>query len=362
MKVLVRRALCAVAGLLAFAGTAAVAAPVTMAYAPLDAPAPLRGGSTVMGGSVASDFTAADVSTSASLITGLDLELGYKVDLSGRIAAVDMSSSHAFDGLFLSSASAGSPYVAVSGGGSYVGASAALTRNLRVFAGLTNAGIATTAPSDAYAALLRLGGTPAPYAQRSADALLAGISWQPSDWASLGVVASNTDERNGILANAAPGANTSTTALGVAARVRLGGGWTTTASYSEGVSQIDLHTGLNAAALQGDGLRTRSYGIAIAKNGLFGNDSLGIAVSQPALSANGQFVTTPGAGGTSLLTRNFQLEGIGPKQETDVEIGYITTFLDGSLALQTNASFQMNYAGQTGQNAVSLLSRARIKF
>jgi hypothetical protein len=47
---------------------------------------------------------------------------------------------------------------------------------------------------------------------------------------------------------------------------------------------------------------------------------------------------------------------------TDIEVGYVTTFLDGSLALQTNASYQMNFAGQTGANSVSLLSRARIKF
>jgi hypothetical protein len=52
----------------------------------------------------------------------------------------------------------------------------------------------------------------------------------------------------------------------------------------------------------------------------------------------------------------------GTTPETDIEVGYVTTFLDGSLALQANASYQMNFAGQTGTNAVSLLSRARIKF
>ncbi len=69
-----------------------------------------------------------------------------------------------------------------------------------------------------------------------------------------------------------------------------------------------------------------------------------------------------GAASSSFFARNHLLDQIGPAQETDVEIGYVTSFLDGSLALQTNASFQMNYAGQNGQNAVSLLSRARIKF
>jgi hypothetical protein len=69
----------------------------------------------------------------------------------------------------------------------------------------------------------------------------------------------------------------------------------------------------------------------------------------------------PGApGGQQFFARNHLLAGTTP--ETDIEVGYVTTFLDGSLALQTNAAFQMNYAGQSGTNAVSLLSRARIKF
>ena len=48
--------------------------------------------------------------------------------------------------------------------------------------------------------------------------------------------------------------------------------------------------------------------------------------------------------------------------ETDIQLGYVTNFLDGALALQANASYQMNYQGQTGATAVSLLSRAKIKF
>ena len=365
MKVLVRRALCAAAGLLAFAGAAAVAAPVAMSLGPLSAANDSAPSFALLNGAVIAtgDGASASMPSSVSLITGLDLELGYKVDLTGRIAPVDMSSSHAFDGLFLSSASSGSPYAALTGGGSYLGASTPLSRNLSLFAGFSSVGPSTgSAAPDAYTALLRLGGTPAPYAARTADALLAGIAWRPADWMSVGLTGSQTQERNAILGNAAPGTNTSTTALAVGARVRLGGGWTTMASYGEGVSQLDLRSGLNPANLQSDGLHTQSYGIAIAKNGLFGDDTLGIAVSQPTLSANGQFVSMTGAGGTPLLSRNHLLEGIGPKQETDVEIGYVTTFLDGSLALQTNASFQMNYEGQTGQNAVSLLSRARIKF
>jgi hypothetical protein len=369
MKVSLRRALCAVAATLALAGGAHASAPygvlplaateiqtiasavdlsqtvATPAYGP---PATQRLG-------------VANVTSSASLITGLDLELGYKVDLAGRIAPVDASNVHTFDGLFLSSAASGSPYTSLAGGGNFLGAAAALADDLHVSVGVLNlrAGETNYAP-DAYTALARLGGDPAPYEPRGARSLLAGVSWNLASWGDLGLTASSTAEQNGVLGQAAPGVNASTAALGVSARVRLGNGWTTTASYSEGSTQLDLRPGL---ALSSDALHTRSYGIAIAKNGLFGDDALGFAVSRPALGTTdgAAFITLPGAsGGPAFFSRDHLLAGAVP--ETDVEIGYVTTFLDGSLALQTNASFQMNYAGQVGTNNVSLLSRARIKF
>ena len=48
--------------------------------------------------------------------------------------------------------------------------------------------------------------------------------------------------------------------------------------------------------------------------------------------------------------------------ETDLQVGYVTQFLNGALALQANASYQMNYQGLSGANSVSVLSRAKIKF
>ena len=49
-------------------------------------------------------------------------------------------------------------------------------------------------------------------------------------------------------------------------------------------------------------------------------------------------------------------------RETDFQLGYVTNFLDGAVALQTNAAYQTNAQGQRGATAVSLLSRAKIKF
>ena len=42
--------------------------------------------------------------------------------------------------------------------------------------------------------------------------------------------------------------------------------------------------------------------------------------------------------------------------ETDLQLGYVTSFLDGALALQANAAYQMNYQGQTGATSLSVLS------
>ena len=367
MKALIRRALCAVAGSLALAGAAHAAVPMAMAFFPvqtfagaIDLSQTVTQSSASYGPPPTARLAVSNVATSISLITGLDLELGYKVDLTGRIAPIDASDAHTFDGLFLSSASASMPYTTLANGGNFLGAATALADDLHVSLGVANLapGISSYTP-DAYTALARVGGEPAPYTPRSANSLLAGVTWDIGKWSQFGLTAAHTSEHDSLLGSAAPGTNASTTALGVSARVGLGNGWVTTASYSEGLTQIDSHSG---GLLSGDPLHTRAYGVAIAKNGLFGDDTLGLAVSRPALGTDSsEFITLPGAtGGPAFFTRNHLLAGSAP--ETDVEIGYVTTFLDGSLALQTNASFQMNYAGQYGSTAVSLLSRARIKF
>jgi hypothetical protein len=49
-------------------------------------------------------------------------------------------------------------------------------------------------------------------------------------------------------------------------------------------------------------------------------------------------------------------------RESDVELGYVTSFLDGTLALQANAAYQYNAAGYEGETAVTGVARARLKF
>jgi hypothetical protein len=303
-----------------------------------------------------------NLATSITLAHGLDLQVGYRVDLAGRAAAYSGDNSRALDGLFLATAAVAAPYDALTAGGDFVGATAALADDLHVTvkgAKLSPGYVGYT--PGVTAALAQLGGASNPFNARGASSLLGGVSWNIGKWAGIGLTASQTSEQGGVLGTAVSGVNANTSALGVSARVALGGGWVTTAMYSEGVTQLDLKPGLSPS-LSSDSLRTRSYGLAIAKKGLFGDDALGLAVSRPAFGADGsEFITMPGGQGhQQFFSRNNLLEGTTP--ETDIEIGYVTTFLDGSVALQTNASYQMNFAGQNGANSVSLLSRARINF
>jgi hypothetical protein len=100
--------------------------------------------------------------------------------------------------------------------------------------------------------------------------------------------------------------------------------------------------------------------VAVAKHGLFSkNDALGVAFARPAPNFGSTF-TAENANDLQFFGRDKLLAGMAP--ETDIELGYKTEFFGDSVALQANASYQMNFGGQTGNNAVSLLSRAKIKF
>jgi len=374
MRGLFRSALCAFAGSLAIAGASQAASPVATSFDAASISAPASAGP--LGRQVDLSQTFAlpvlnygppDLShdaipsfvTSVSLVDGLNLQVGYRVDLAGQVIATSTSNSN---GLFFSGNAETAPYASLASGGNFVGATVALADDLHLSVGTANlASGYSTYSSGAASSLARVGGGTNLFSLRAANSLLGGLTWDIGKWAAVGLTASQTSEHGGVLGTPVAGINANTSAVDVSARVQLGAGWVTTASYSEGITQLDLKPGFSPA-LASDSLRTRSYGIAIAKNGLFGDDALGFAVSRPAFNADGSaFITTRNAPGRpQFFTRSNLLEGTTP--ETDIEVGYVTTFLDGALALQTNASYQMNFAGQSGANSVSLLSRARIKF
>jgi hypothetical protein len=284
------------------------------------------------------------------------LESGLNVDV-GRVLDGYAPTTATFDGLFYSSAALGSPYVSLSNGGSWFGMSFAaadgLTFTMGHAASTPGLNPYLLTPRSAFAAM----GGMLPYDPRNTDSVVAGMTWNFAKWGGLGLTASQTTERGGAFGLANSGiAGARTSSLGVTAHVGFGGGWVTTASYSEGLAQLDLKP---SAFAPDTTLHTQAYGVAVAKRSIFSkNDALGVAFARPA--PNLQPFTTDNSNDLQFFGRDKLFPSAS--QETDFELGYKTEFFGDSVALQANAGYQMNVNGQTGNNAVSLLSRAKIKF
>jgi hypothetical protein len=183
----------------------------------------------------------------------------------------------------------------------------------------------------------------------------ASMNWDFANWGALGLSASHGNDNGALLGTVSGPLGAAglaeSSSLGISARVGFGEGWVTTLAYNEGVTQLDLsRTGL---ASNPSPMQSQAYGIAVAKQGLFGDDALGIALSHPLQMFNPASLAGVGA--------NFSASNV-QAQESDVALGYVTTFLDGSLALQANAAYQVNAAGARGQNAVAGVARAKLNF
>jgi subtilisin family serine protease len=316
------------------------------------------------------DVSVRNLLIDSQITDGVELNLGYKVGSNGGLFNLyDANSSEAFAGLFASAAAVNSPYASLTDGGSFVGTTVRLADDLH--ASVTQSFLTPERQDfsfNPYSKVTQLMGTPREFDQRAAVATVASVNWDVAKWAGIGFTASQTSERNGMLGGLNTGAlnladATNTTAVGVSARVGFGNGWVTTAAYSEGITQLDLRP--NNLITSASDLRSRSYGVAVAKHGLFGdNDSLGVALSRPiqVYSGSANLIAATGDTNGALSYGHETLSLASKTPETDLELGYVTTFMDGALALQTNASYQMNLAGQNGTNALAVVSRAKINF
>ena len=301
-----------------------------------------------------------EITSDLALLDGISLEAGVDVDVTRMLERYAPSG---YDGLFYANAALASPYAALSNGGSYVGGNLALANDLQLSVGMASSGPGlNTYLLDPRLGVSQLGGMGLPYDGRSTSSLVAGASWNFARWGGLGFTASQTSEHGGVLGDTIAAVDLArTTSLGFSAHLGFGGGWVTTVAYSQGTTQLDLKPGAFSAGGETD-LHSEAYGIAVAKRGLFGNDALGLAFSRPAPSYEAGSFTSGSSGDMQFqfFGRDKLFAGTAP--ETDIDLGYITTFLNGPVALQANASYQMNAGGQNGNNGVSLLSRAKIKF
>jgi hypothetical protein len=248
--------------------------------------------------------------------------------------------------LFPSAVGLNSGYL--SGTTAYAGVSFALTDELDLSFGRSELGFGALGrdqPSPFSRDLAeRLGGD-----LRDTGVSSASISWNFADWGGFAITASQASG-NGALLGVISGpigavGTVESLSLGISARVGFGEGWVTSIAYSGGVTQLDLSR--NGLIANPETVRSRGFGLALAKQGLFGADAIGISLSRPL-----QVYT--GALGAALAGTQ--------ARESDVELGYVTTFLDGTLALQANAAYQLNAAGYEGENAVTGVARAKLKF
>lgn len=293
-----------------------------------------------------------DLETTASIAPGIDLNIGSGLDLTGRFNGFGARSAN--DGLFLNNTAA--PYAAQVSGGNFVGATIALASDLHF-----SVGHASLTAQDSALPLFSSVTQPFHGLLYDAQATFAGADWNFAPSSGLSLTASSSSEQNSLSASVdrskAALSKVTRNAIAASAHVGLGDGWVTTVSFSQGVTQLDLRPTAN---LLGTSIDTRAYSVSVAKHGLFAeNDSLGLAVSRPIADFAGRLSVAPLNSGDELTA---PVLPFGNKPETDLQLGYVTSFFNGALNLQANAAYQMNVEGQNGANSLTVLSRAKINF
>jgi hypothetical protein len=287
------------------------------------------------------------LASSVLLSPSLALDFGKGLDIAARFSGNTASP-------FLSAVTA--PYTSLANGGRYTGVTLTPADNLRIRLGavfnddrLDRFHFDSSAPSGPLALT---------YDASQSKTLLGGLSFDVASGLGLditGIASQRSGIPLGFARDSGLTPKSTTAALDVSAHMDFGRGWVTTASFSEGMTQLNP-----LSTFAGGTLREQSYSVAIAKRGVFGDDVLGLAFSRPAPSLSGGFSALSAAGDMPLTV--VPRVPLNQAQETDFQLGYVTNFLDGAVALQANAGYQTNTQGQPGATSVSLLSRAKIKF
>lgn len=284
----------------------------------------------------ASAFGAPSFATSAAVSPNLALDFGQNIDVVSRFNSLDAAAA---DGVFdnISVATAANP----ASGGIYSGLTWMGNSGYDFRAGF----LSRTTGSDPLSygsSYLATGRVPG-----SSNALMGAFNVNFTDWVGANVTAVAARDQSPLLGSS------SNKAVGISAYLGLGEGWIGTVTYSQ--NQLDLKPISETA----QNLSTSSYGLGIAKRGLFGDDTLGVSLLRPDPGQGTAADINNMASGTipGLAVHRNMLD---KPADADIELGYVTTFLSGTVALQANASYQMNFNNKP--DSVSLLSRAKIKF
>jgi len=278
---------------------------------------------------------------SLPLTQTLALDSGYRIDTASHFASLTSATDPLRDSSFLSLAN----------GGRYAGLTYIPTPGLDVRLGAANwTGRLDDVSMDGAAI-----GLPGVYDSAHVNSVLAGVTWNFNGWVGLGLngIASFREGTPlGYQAVAPLTSAAATQALQLSARFNLGGNWSTSAAFGLGQTQLRSPGGAVTS------LDAQTFAITVAKRGVFDDgDAMGVSLSRPAPGMAGAF------NGMVDSTGDLPPVMVGARApETDFQLGYVTSFLGGKLALQTNAAYQVNPQGQGGTSAVSVIQRAKIKF
>jgi hypothetical protein len=294
-----------------------------------------------------SGLSAPSFASSALLGPNLALDTGRGLDIAGRFTSREQP---------LSAVTA--PYLALANNSHYTGFTFVPDEKLRLRAGV---GIASDRLDRfRFDAAAPTGPLALTYDASQSQSLLGGISFDPArglgfDFTAIANQRSGVPLGFGNAVGIAPRA--SSQALTISGHMEVGKGWVTTASFSEGMTQLDQRMGPTT------NLHEQSFAFAIAKHGLFGDDALALSFSRPAPSLAGTLAGLSASNDLPLLVAQTAPLRPGVRAtENDFQLGYVTNFMGGAVALQTNAAYQTNFQGQPGATSVSALSRVKIKF
>lgn len=287
---------------------------------------------------------------------------GHNASLEGRVTALDLAASEAYDGLFLDASAMNSPFMALTDGSTFLAGSVSLGDGLSFTAGHAR----TDETTDAYLAdgMLTADETQAYLAQdmthqRAAENTMAAMTWRFAPWGVAGMNLAYTTEENSLLGSQEQGAlaltaDAATTSVGFGARANLGDDWVLSASWSRGQTEANPVAG--GLFQNFSDIESEAYGLAVAKRGVFGkSDTMGFAISRPLHITGGSAVVTASTGVTEdreiiYTTEVINLASTTP--ETDYELGY-TAQLGESTSLQVSALYQQDVGGQASSDAVA---------
>lgn len=307
----------------------------------------------------------------ARIVEDLDIAMGHRAPVAGVFNALDLAAGPAQDQMFLSAAALNSPYTSLAEGGTFGGVMWRSGQDWNFSAAYTASGNPDDALTWGQTALAETANAADPIAAarpRSATAFTAGAAYRADDAFTLGATLAVTDEQNGFLGSEETGAwaltaDARTTSLGLQARLGLGDGWSATAAWSIGQSEVTPEA--HGLMSEFSAVTSQSYGVALTKQGVFGTgDSVGFSVSRPLHVTDGHATVSASTGVTEARQIVYTRERIdlaSSAPETQFEAGYAAPLSD-TTRVSISALYQGNADGIEGKSSIGAVMRLRMEF